>query len=54
VQPKVDSVERVLARIAGVGHGLVTRAGLRAAGVSDEEIKQRLRSGALLREYRGV
>jgi very-short-patch-repair endonuclease len=54
VQPKVASVERVLARIAGGEHGLVTRAGLLASGVTDEEIKQRLRKGGLLREYRGV
>jgi very-short-patch-repair endonuclease len=54
VQPKVASVERVLARIAAGEHGLVTRAGLLGAGVTDEEIKQRLRKGGLLREYRGV
>jgi hypothetical protein len=54
VQPKVGTVERVLARIAGAQHGLVTRRQLRAAGVSDGEIKQRLGTGALLRVYRGV
>jgi very-short-patch-repair endonuclease len=54
VQPKVATVERVLARIAGREHGLVTRPELLAAGVTDEEIKQRLRKGALLREYPGV
>jgi hypothetical protein len=35
-------------------HGVVTRARLLGGGVSDEEIRQRLQSGALLREYRGV
>jgi predicted transcriptional regulator of viral defense system len=54
VQPKVGTVERVLARIAGGQHGLVTRRQLRAAGLSDGEIKQRLGTGALLRVYRGV
>jgi predicted transcriptional regulator of viral defense system len=54
VLPKVGTVERVLARIAGGQHGLVTRRQLRAAGVRDGEIKQRLATGALLRVYRGV
>ena len=34
--------------------GIVTRAELRAARVSDEEIKVRIRRGSLIREYRGV
>ena len=33
---------------------MVTRAELRAAGISDDEIEHRLRIGALIREYRGV
>lgn len=43
-----------MARIAGASHGVVTRAQLVHAGVSAEEIKQRLRRGTLLREHRGV
>jgi hypothetical protein len=35
-------------------HGLVTRAGLLGAGVSKEEIRQRLGRGSLIREYAGV
>jgi very-short-patch-repair endonuclease len=47
-------VEQILARLAGRAHGVVTRAQLLAAGVSRDEIKHRVRSGALLRVYRGV
>jgi hypothetical protein len=54
VQPKVGTVERVLARIAGGQHGLVARWQLLAAGLTDGEIKQRLCTGGLLRVYRGV
>jgi hypothetical protein len=43
-----------MARIAGRAHGLVTRAGLLDAGVSIAEIKHRLGTGALIREYPGV
>ena len=51
---KVRTVEQVFARIADGAHGVVTRAQLLRAGVSDAEIEQRLRIGALLREHRGV
>jgi hypothetical protein len=44
----------VLGRIAGVSHGVVTRRELLGAGITPEEIRQRLGTGALLREYRGV
>jgi Transcriptional regulator, AbiEi antitoxin len=47
-------VEQELARIASTAHGVVTRAQLLAVGISDEEIEHRLRTGALIREYRGV
>ena len=47
-------MEQVIARIATGGKGIVTYAELRAAGVSPEEIKQRVRRGTLIREYRGV
>jgi very-short-patch-repair endonuclease len=48
------TVEEELARIAGLGHGVVTRAQLLRAGITTSEIEQRLRTGALLREHRGV
>src|SRR5918992_2853097 len=54
MRPKGRKADQVLARIAGRTHGVVTRAELRAAGVTEAEIKQRLSSGALLREHRGV
>ena len=40
--------------MAGAAHGVVTRAQLLRAGVSDAEIEHRLKTGALLREHRGV
>jgi very-short-patch-repair endonuclease len=47
-------VEKVLARIGTSAHGVVTRRELLAAGVTAAEIEQRLRTGALIREYAGV
>jgi hypothetical protein len=47
-------VERELARIADRRYGLVTHTQLIGAGITAAEIKSRVRSGALLREYRGV
>jgi very-short-patch-repair endonuclease len=43
-----------IGRIASRQHGVVTRAQLLHAGVGDDEIRWRLRTGALLAEYRGV
>ena len=40
--------------MAGRGHGVVTRAQLLRVGITTSEIEQRLRTGALLREHRGV
>jgi len=40
--------------MARTAHGVVTRAQLLGAGVTDAQIEQRLRTGALLREHRGV
>jgi very-short-patch-repair endonuclease len=54
MQHQGRTAEQELARLAGAAHGVVTRAQLFGAGLSPEEIRQRLRSGALLREYRGV
>jgi predicted transcriptional regulator of viral defense system len=49
-----DTVEEVIARLASRAHGVVTRRELLAAGVTRNEIQERLEKGALLREYRGV
>jgi very-short-patch-repair endonuclease len=54
MRPLDDTVERVLARLGGSAHGVVTRVELLQAGVTRDEIKRRLRSGALIREYPGV
>jgi very-short-patch-repair endonuclease len=43
-----------MASIAGRAHGVVTRVELLAAGVSRGEIAHRLRTGALIVEFRGV
>jgi putative AbiEi antitoxin of type IV toxin-antitoxin system len=50
----VPHQDRTIARLASSSHGVVTRAQLLAAGLTLEEIRHRLGSGALLREYRGV
>jgi hypothetical protein len=47
-------VEQELARIASHSHGVVSRAQLLRAGVTVDEIRHRLRTGALLTDYRGV
>jgi Transcriptional regulator, AbiEi antitoxin len=44
----------VVGAIASTSHGVVTRDQLLRAGVTREEIRQRLRRGSLLREHRGV
>jgi very-short-patch-repair endonuclease len=54
MRPRGRTAERELARIAATAHGVVTRRELLDAGVTAPEIKQRLTTGALLREYRGV
>src|SRR5262245_37511741 len=46
--------DRIISRLASRSHGVVTRAQLVAAGLSLDEIRHRLQSGVLLREYRGV
>ncbi|MBA3359362.1 MAG: type IV toxin-antitoxin system AbiEi family antitoxin domain-containing protein, partial [Thermoleophilaceae bacterium] len=51
---KVRTAEQELARLAGRSHGVVTRAELLAVGVSTEQVKHRVRTGALLPEFRGV
>jgi very-short-patch-repair endonuclease len=47
-------VEKEMARIGGAAQGVVTRVELLRAGVTAAEIEQRLRTGALIREYPGV
>jgi len=54
VQQQSTTVEMVVARLAARSHGVVTRAQLLAAGVTPEEIRQRMLRGALLREHPGV
>ncbi len=48
------TVERALAGIAETAHGVVTRREALAWGVTPEEVRRRLRTGALLVEYPGV
>jgi very-short-patch-repair endonuclease len=48
------TAEQRIARLAYAAHGVVTRSQLLRAGVSPDEIRHRLHSGALLREHRGV
>jgi hypothetical protein len=47
-------VEEELARIAEVAHGIVTRQEMLAAGITRAEIKFRVGTGALIREYTAV
>lgn len=49
-----ESRDDILARIANVSHGVVTRAELLDAGMSPTQIRVRLERGSLLQEYRGV
>jgi very-short-patch-repair endonuclease len=48
------TADQQLARLASASHGVVTRMELQRAGVTKAEIERRVRSGALLREHRGV
>jgi very-short-patch-repair endonuclease len=54
VARKVSTVEAVLAEMAAPSHGVVTRVQLLRAGITSDEIQQRLATGALQREHRGV
>ena len=47
-------MEQIVARIGRGQHGVVARAQLREAGVSDNEIHERRRRGALIPVFRGV
>jgi hypothetical protein len=48
------TVDAVLADLAGRSHGVVTRAQLLAAGITPEQMRRRMRSGALIRTHPGV
>jgi very-short-patch-repair endonuclease len=52
--PKNATVDEVIGRIASRQHGVVARAQLLDAGVSDKEIKRRLERKSLIRVHRGV
>jgi very-short-patch-repair endonuclease len=54
VAAKGTTVDRIIERIASRSHGVVTRRELLDAGVSRHEIEHRLRTGSLIRTYRGV
>jgi hypothetical protein len=54
VATRSKTAEAIIARIAGRAEGIVTREELIAAGVSDDEILHRRRTGALIDEYPGV
>ena len=52
--PQDRTVEMKVARLATRAHGVVTRIELLAAGITPDEIRQRMRRGALIPVYRGV
>jgi very-short-patch-repair endonuclease len=54
VRPQGRTVERKIGALAARTHGVVTREELLRAGITIAELKQRLGTGALLREYRGI
>jgi len=54
VASELDTAEKVLARIAGRAWGVATREEMLDAGLSNHEIQHRVRTGALIREHRGV
>jgi hypothetical protein len=54
MQPKPTTVDQLIAALAGKAHGIVTRIELLAAGVTEREIKQRLKRGSLLPVFRAV
>jgi hypothetical protein len=54
MQQQSTTVEGMLAEMAARSHGVVTRAQLLRAGITAEEIRQRMRNGSLQREHPGV
>jgi Transcriptional regulator, AbiEi antitoxin len=49
-----ETTDHAIARIASGAHGVVTRAELRATGVTPEQIRTRLTKGILIGVHRGV
>jgi len=54
MDPQTTTVEAVIAALASRQHGVVTRTQLLRAGITTQQVRDRVRSGALLREHRGV
>src|SRR3954471_23848417 len=54
MRPEGRTVEEELARLGSRAHGVVTRAQLLDAGISECAIKRRVRDGSLIPQYRGV
>jgi very-short-patch-repair endonuclease len=54
MQQQSTTAEAVLADMASRSHGVVTRVQLLRAGITSEEIRQRMRNGSLHREHHGV
>jgi very-short-patch-repair endonuclease len=54
MDPQGRTVERELARMATRAHGIVDREELLGAGLSPTQVRDRVRKGALIREYDGV
>jgi hypothetical protein len=52
--PQSITVARRLARLGGLAQGVVTRAELLRTGLTAAQIRHRLRTGGLIREYPGV
>ena len=48
------SVDQIIGRIASRAHGVVSRVELLAAGITVDQIAERVRRGALMRVHRGV
>jgi hypothetical protein len=54
MRPEGRTVEEELARLGSRAHGVVTRAQLLSAGISECAIKRRVGDGSLIPQYRGV
>ena len=54
MEPESRTVERIIARIAGRAHGIVTKAELLRAGITMMEIRRRVEKGLLIPIHRGV
>jgi very-short-patch-repair endonuclease len=54
MRPRGRTIEAIAGRIAAAQHGVVTRAQLLAAGISEAAIQRAVRRGVLVPVYRGV